>query len=114
RLTELRSEEQELTQILERQRDGLKKQIRNAWMQGDTPAVKVLLNEISPEKVARTMTYYEYLSKDTVGRLETFHKNLDELRTTQAAVKNTQAELAATEDTISKRQQALKATRQER
>ncbi len=114
RLSELRSEEQELTRTLGRQRDGLKKQIRTAWMQGDAPAIKVLLNEISPEKVARTMTYYEYLSKDTVGRLEAFHKNLDELRATQAAVKNTRAELAATEDTISQRQQALKATRQER
>lgn len=114
RLTELQSEEQELTRTLERQREGLKKQIRAAWMEGDAPAVKVLLNEISPDKIARTMTYYEYLSRDTVERLETFHKGLEELKVTQAAVQNTRAELATAEEGIVKRQQELEASRQKR
>lgn len=83
-------------------------------MEGDAPAVKVLLNEISPDNIARTMTYYEYLSRDTVGRLETFHKNLEELKVTQAAVQNTRAELATTEEGVIKRQQDLKTSRQKR
>ena len=114
RLAELRSEEQELARTLDRQRESLKKQIRTAWMEGDAPAVKVLLNEISPDNIARTMTYYEYLSRDTVGRLETFHKNLEELKVTQAAVQNTRAELATTEEGVIKRQQDLKTSRQKR
>lgn len=114
RLAKLRSEEQELARTLDRQRESLKKQIRTAWMEGDAPAVKVLLNEISPDNIARTMTYYEYLSRDTVGRLETFHKNLEELKVTQAAVQNTRAELATTEEGVIKRQQDLKTSRQKR
>ncbi|WP_417513305.1 murein hydrolase activator EnvC family protein [Marinobacter sp.] len=114
RLNELRGEESELTQTLERQRESLKKQIRTAWMEGDAPAVKVLLNEINPDNIARTMTYYEYLSRDTVGRLEAFHKNLQELKSTQAAVQSTRAELAKTEEGVVKRQQELQASRQER
>lgn len=114
RLAELRSEEQELARTLDRQRESLKKQIRTAWMEGDAPAVKVLLNEISPDNIARTMTYYEYLSRDTVGRLEAFHKNLEELKVTQAAVQNTRAELATTEEGVIKRQQDLKTSRQKR
>ena len=51
RLTELGEEEAELTRVLESQRDSLKKQIRAAWMEGDAPAVKVLLNEIDPDKI---------------------------------------------------------------
>tara|TARA_R110000824_G_scaffold400908_1_gene609820 strand:- start:3732 stop:4895 length:1164 start_codon:yes stop_codon:yes gene_type:complete len=114
RLAELQSEERELTQTLERQRENLKQQIRTAWMEGDAPAVKVLLNEIDPDNIARTMTYYEYLSRDTVGRLETFQKSLQDLKVTQAAVQSTRAELAKTEASVIKRQQELQASRQER
>ena len=114
RLAKLQKEEQELARTLERQRESLKKQIRTAWMEGDAPAVKVLLNEVNPDNIARTMTYYEYLSRDTVKRLEAFHKNLEELKVTQAAVQNTRAELANAEEGVVKRQQALKASRLER
>lgn len=114
RLRELEKEAQELTRTLDRQRDSLKKQIRAAWMEGDAPAVKVLLNEIDPDKIARTMTYYEYLSKDTVNRLEAFKQSLQELRSTQAAVQSTRVELARTEENVAKRQRELTASRQER
>jgi murein hydrolase activator len=114
KLRELEKEAQELTRTLNRQRDSLKTQIRAAWMEGDAPAVKVLLNEIDPDKIARTMTYYEYLSKDTVTRLEAFRQSLQELRSTQAAVQSTRVELARTEENVAKRQQDLTASRQER
>ncbi|WP_100638229.1 murein hydrolase activator EnvC family protein [Marinobacter salexigens] len=114
RLATLRDEERDLANTLERQREGLKKQIRSAWMEGDTPAIKVLLNEIDPDSITRTMTYYEYLSSDTVRRLEVFHKNLEALKITQSEVQSTRAELAKTEEGIVKRQQALKASRLER
>ncbi|MDX1559240.1 MAG: peptidoglycan DD-metalloendopeptidase family protein [Marinobacter sp.] len=114
RLQELENEAQELTRTLDRQRDSLKKQIRAAWMEGDAPAVKVLLNEIDPDKIARTMTYYEYLSKDTVDRLEAFRQSLQELRNTQAAVQSTRIELARTEENVAKRQHELTDSRQKR
>ncbi|MDO6443086.1 MULTISPECIES: murein hydrolase activator EnvC [unclassified Marinobacter] len=114
RLNELQGEERELTRTLEQQRESLKQQIRTAWMEGDAPAVKVLLNEINPDNIARTMTYYEYLSRDTVGRLEDFRKNLQELKATQAAAQNTRAELAKTEEGVIERQKKLQASREER
>lgn len=114
RLAELQNEERELALTLERQRESLKKQIRTAWMEGDVPAVKVLLNEINPDNIARTMTYYEYLSRDTVGRLEAFQKNLEALKVTQAEAQNTRAELAKSEEGVIKRQQELTTSRQKR
>ena len=57
RLAELNQQETELVRTLDSQRESLKRQIRAAWMEGDAPAVKVLLNEIDPDKIARTMTY---------------------------------------------------------
>ncbi len=114
KLQELENQARELTRTLDRQRESLKKQIRAAWMEGDAPAVKVLLNEIDPDKISRTMTYYEYLSKDTVDRLETFRQNLQELRTAQAEVQSTRVELARTEESVAKRQQELTSSRQQR
>ena len=114
RLKELQKEEQELTRTLDRQRESLKKQIRAAWMEGDAPAVKVLLNEIDPDRIARTMTYYEYLSKDTVTRLDAFRKSLRELKSTRAAAQATRVELARTEDNVARRQQELAVSRKQR
>lgn len=114
RLTELGEEEAELTRVLESQRDSLKKQIRAAWMEGDAPAVKVLLNEIDPDKIARTMTYYEYLSRDTIDRLEAFAANLHQLKETQKQVKAGRLRLAELEENVADRQQKLSSRKKER
>lgn len=114
RLTELQQQENELADTLEQQRDSLKKQIRAAWMEGDAPALKILLNEIEPGMIARTMTYYEYLSRDTVKRLEAFQASLRELKVTRAAVQASRVELAKTEASLEQRQQQLTDTRKQR
>lgn len=114
RLRTLKEEEQSLTRTLDRQRESLKRQIRAAWMEGDAPAVKVLLNEIDPDRIARTMTYYEYLSRDTVDRLEAFRKSLQELKETRANVEATRVELARTEADVAQRQKQLAESRRER
>jgi len=114
RLNQLGEEEAELTRTLESQRDSLKKQIRAAWMEGDAPAVKVLLNEIDPDKIARTMTYYEYLSRDTIDRLEAFAANLRQLKETQKQVKAGRLRLAELEQNVADRQQKLNSSKSER
>ncbi len=114
RLEALEREARSLNHTLERQRESLKRQIRAAWMEGDASALKVLLNEIDPDQVARTMTYYEYLSQDTVKRLEAFRRSLEELQATRTRVQATRAELARTEADVAQRQQALSASRQQR
>lgn len=114
RLTKLGKEETKLTRVLESQRDSLKQQIRAAWMEGDAPAVKVLLNEIDPDKIARTMTYYEYLSRDTVDRLEAFAANLSQLKETQKQVKAGRMRLAELEENVADRQQKLSSSKKER
>ncbi|KAA1176414.1 peptidoglycan DD-metalloendopeptidase family protein [Marinobacter salinexigens] len=114
RLSELQTQERELTRTLDKQRESLKKQIRAAWMEGDTPAVKVLLNEVSPDNVARTMTYYEYLSQDTVQRLEAFRNSLQQLQQTRASVQATRTKLAKSESDIAERQAQLTQSRKQR
>ncbi|MEP3588877.1 MAG: peptidoglycan DD-metalloendopeptidase family protein [Marinobacter sp.] len=114
RLHSLKKQESELTNTLNIQRKGLMKQIRAAWMEGEAPALKVLLNEIEPGNLARTMTYYEYLSKDTVARLEAFQHSLRELKAARAEVQATRVELAKTEANLKQRQNRLAESRQDR
>ncbi|MGF2688191.1 murein hydrolase activator EnvC family protein [Marinobacter sp. DUT-3] len=114
RLRELQKEEQDLNRTLESQRESLKKQIRAAWMEGDAPAVKVLLNEIDPDKIARTMTYYEYLSRDTVQRLEVFNANLRQLRETQKEAEAARAQLGKLEADVAERQEKLTSNKAQR
>jgi septal ring factor EnvC (AmiA/AmiB activator) len=114
RLAELDQKEAELVRILDSQRESLKNQIRAAWMEGDAPAVKVLLNQIDPDQIARTMTYYEYLSRDTVKRLETFSANLQELKATRQQVQEGRLRLAGLEEDVADRQQELAASKNRR
>lgn len=113
-LAALKEREGELTARLDRQRDSLRQQIRQAWMAGDTPAVKVLLNEVDPQRVARTMTYYEYLSKDAVARLDAFNATLEELRQTRQQALASQTRLKGLEQEVSSRQDELQQRRQQR
>ncbi|WP_223794401.1 murein hydrolase activator EnvC family protein [Marinobacter sp. F4216] len=114
RLKELEQEERQLVTNLNRQRDSLKRQIRAAWMEGDTPAIKVLLNEVDPDRVARTMTYYEYLSRHTVESLEAFRASLRELKDARASIQTTRTNLARTAADIASRQAELDESRKER
>jgi murein hydrolase activator len=114
RLAELDQQETRLVRTLDSQRQSLKKQIRAAWMEGDAPAVKVLLNEIDPDQIARTMTYYEYLSRDTVERLEAFSANLKQLKATRKEVQEGRQRLARLEEDVADRQQKLAASQEQR
>ena len=106
-LEQLESEEKELDQSLREQRSALKQQLRGAWMEGKAPAIKVLLNEADPEEIARTMTYYEYLSGDNLQRLESFNETLTELQATRQQKLQAQAEVIRLEEQVSERQQSL-------
>lgn len=114
RLQQLEQEAARLSDTLERQRNSLRQQIRAAWMEGDAPALKVLLNEADPSRIARTLTYYEYLSRNTVERLEAFRRSLAALKQTQAEAQATRTHLAESEQDLARRQQQLSATRQSR
>ncbi|WP_242634398.1 murein hydrolase activator EnvC family protein [Marinobacter salicampi] len=114
RLAELKKREAELTRTLDRQRESLRQQIREAWMAGDAPAIKILLNEMDPQKISRTMTYYEYLSQDTLKRLQAFHANLNELQQTQAATIESQTKLTELESGLAERQQELRNQKRKR
>jgi septal ring factor EnvC (AmiA/AmiB activator) len=113
-LAELETQQQQLTLTLNGQREQLTKLLRQAWMEGDASALKVLLNETDPNNIARTLTYYEYLGNYTVGQVQAFQASLAELNQTRAQMQTTRARLAATEADVEQRQQKLAQTRKQR
>jgi len=60
------------------------------------------------------MTYYEYLSRDTVEQLEAFSRNLKQLKTTRQEVKSGRLRLAKLEEDVADRQQKLAASKSQR
>lgn len=113
-LAELETQQQQLTLVLDGQREKLKKLLRQAWMEGDASALKVLFNETDPNNIARTLSYYEYLGNYTVGQVKAFQASLAELNQTRTQMHNTRARLAATEADVEQRQQQLAQTRKQR
>ena len=116
-LQALSDREQQLRDRLETQRNALKAQIRAAWMQGDSPAIKVLLNEADPQRLSRTMTYYEYLNSHNVQELEQVNRMLQALDQTRQKTQDTRKSLdetlAQAQDqraNIAKRKQARQQT----
>jgi septal ring factor EnvC (AmiA/AmiB activator) len=114
KLAELETRQRQLTLVLNGQREQLKKLLRQAWMEGDASALKVLLNETDPNNIARTLTYYEYLGNYTVGQVQTFQASLAELNQTRTQMQNTRARLAATRADVEQRQQKLAQVRKQR
>ncbi|MDX1587877.1 MAG: peptidoglycan DD-metalloendopeptidase family protein [Oleiphilaceae bacterium] len=119
-LEQLDRQRERLNEQLESQRKSLVAQLRSAWMQGDHSALVLLLNQSDPQKLSRHMTYYEYISRDAVKRLERFQATLAELaenrRQASAARENlnqTRSETARQRDLLAsqrkERQQALEA-----
>ncbi len=106
-LDELNNKMQQLQDTLHAQREALSAQIRTAWMEGDAPAIKVLLNEIDPQKLARLMTYHEYISRYSLEQLAAFNRTLKALQSTREQVTEAQLDLAQTAASLADRQSAL-------
>ncbi|MFE8070815.1 peptidoglycan DD-metalloendopeptidase family protein [Marinobacteraceae bacterium S3BR75-40.1] len=113
-LDELKSEQQKLETDLENRKADLKAQIRSAWSQGEVPALKVLLNEANPQKLARTMTYYEYLSSYALEQLKAFNATLKELRQNRQEALDTRKALAQTHAEQLEQREALDQRKGER
>lgn len=96
RLGQLDQQQQALKAKLAARRRDLEKQLRAAWMQGSSPAIKVLLNQQDPERLARTLTYYQYLSRANIQSLKHFNSLLAQLQDNRRQIADARTQLAAT------------------
>lgn len=89
-------------------------QARSAYQSGREEYLKLLLNQQNPEKFARTLTYYDYLSKARLEQLRAFNETLRQLANVEQDISRQQAQLLAQRGNLDSRRQELETVRNER
>ncbi|MFJ3482639.1 murein hydrolase activator EnvC family protein [Pseudomonas sp. NPDC090202] len=89
-------------------------QARAAYQNGRQEYLKLLLNQQNPEKFARTLTYYDYLSKARLEQLHTFNETLRQLAEVEKEIDLQQAQLLVQKSSLDDQKAQLDTVRQER
>lgn len=89
-------------------------QARAAYQSGRQEYLKLLLNQQNPEKFARTLTYYDYLSKARLDQLKAFNDTLRQLADVEKNIQMQQAQLLVQQGTLDEQRTQLEQVRKER
>ncbi|OZY49469.1 murein hydrolase activator EnvC family protein [Pseudomonas lundensis] len=92
-LLRLDSEKKKLNSAKVEQQRLIAIQARAAYQGGRQEYLKMLLNQQHPEKFARTLTYYDYLSQARLEQLKGFNETLRQLANVEADINQQQAQL---------------------
>lgn len=89
-------------------------QTRAAYQSGRQEYLKLLLNQESPEKLSRTLTYYDYFNQARLEQLNTFKETLRQIGNIEAQIEGHQARLLVQKGTLDERRSQLTEARNER
>jgi len=89
-------------------------QARAAYQNGRQDYLKLLLNQQNPEKFARTLTYYDYLSQARLEQLKNFNETLRQLANVEKDIGLQQAQLLVQKSDLDTQRDELETVRKER
>jgi septal ring factor EnvC (AmiA/AmiB activator) len=89
-------------------------QARAAYQNGRQEYLKLLLNQQNPEKFARTLTYYDYLSQARLEQLKNFNETLRQLANVEQDIALQQAQLLVHKSSLDSQRDELDKVRKER
>ena len=89
-------------------------QARAAYQNGRQEYLKLLLNQQNPEKFARTLTYYDYLSQARLEQLKNFNETLRQLANVEKDIGLQQAQLLVQKSDLDTQRDELETVRKER
>ncbi|PUA42647.1 MULTISPECIES: murein hydrolase activator EnvC family protein [Pseudomonas] len=89
-------------------------QARAAYQNGRQEYLKLLLNQQNPEKFARTLTYYDYLSQARLEQLKSFNETLRQLANVEKDISLQQAQLLVQKSSLDTQREELDKVRKER
>jgi septal ring factor EnvC (AmiA/AmiB activator) len=89
-------------------------QARAAYQSGRQEYLKLLLNQQNPEKFARTLTYYDYLSQARLAQLKNFNETLQKLAEVERQSALQQAQLLVQRGNLESQRAELEQVRKER
>ena len=99
---------------LDRHRDALARQVRAAYVIGQRGQTQIVLNQDKSQRLARVITYYDYLNRARVARIEKILDQRKALEQLAAKLRQQTAELEATRSRQQGTLTALDAVRAER
>ncbi|MEG5264193.1 murein hydrolase activator EnvC [Pseudomonas sp. JDS28PS106] len=89
-------------------------QARAAYQGGRQEYLKLLLNQQHPEKFARTLTYYDYMSQARLAQLHRFNETLRQLAEVEKQIDLQHAQLLVQKSQFDSQTEELSKVRQER
>lgn len=89
-------------------------QARAAYQSGRQEYLKLLLNQQNPEKFARTLTYYDYVSQARLEQLRSFNETLRQLAEVEKDIDMQQAQLLVQKSSLDDQKAQLDTVRQQR
>lgn len=107
RIAELEAQQQELEQIKQQQLDMLTGQIKSAYQIGQHDYLKMMLNQNSPAKLERVLTYYQYLNKARIKEVEKLKLTVAALEKNKQVLTEAQLEFAKLLDSQKNKQTEL-------
>ena len=114
KLNELESRQQQLRKQQISQKALIAEQVRNAYTLGKESQLKMLLNQEQPEKLSRTLTYFDYFNRARSEELSKYRDTLAELDSIKPAIEAEAQALAETNSELLRQQQALLQQKQQR
>ena len=94
KLKKLTAEKNTLEMRIANQRQAIAQHIRSAYKTGSEEPLKLFLNQQDPQKLARTLKYYDYLLKARSQKVSQFTADINQLDITAANIKTTKKDLA--------------------
>ncbi len=114
RLDALGEEREALLARRDAQRRQIARDLRQAWQLGNEGGIRLLLNQESPQTVARISTYYAYASRARQARMEEFRETMDALAEVVIEVLDSRKRLSTSREELQGRRRALASAREER
>ncbi len=113
-LEKLEAEQTQLKKALGTQQSRIAMELRTAWQMGQQGQIKVLLNQESPDTVARVMAYYRYFFQARNALLEEYREMLDQLAANEQRIETTLTDLDQRQKTLEQQQLKLVRAQQTR
>ncbi len=107
KLNELENRQRQLRNQQQSQKTLIAEHVRNAYALGKESQLKMLLNQENPEKLSRTLTYFDYFNRARSAELSKYRDTLKNLESIKPAISAEAAALALSRRELEQQQATL-------
>jgi septal ring factor EnvC (AmiA/AmiB activator) len=113
-LKQLKQQSKQQKHSLNQQKSFLINQLRTAYLQGNQPALKMLLDDDAPQDIARYMHFFSYINDARNEKITAFQSSLAQLKTTETNILKQQTKLNKNRRALETDRKSLRQNRKKR